>query len=82
MTTASLAMFCLWLLAAAAAGLLPPRWERRPSAAALVATGVPILGFLTWLHGPMVGLLALGLGVMLLWRPLPQEARGQDHPAE
>jgi len=78
-------VFALWLLAANLAGLFtcPIRYGR--SALALATVGIPILGWITWLHGPVFGVLALAIGCAALRWPLPrliaQPTRAQE-PAE
>ncbi|MBK5927975.1 DUF2484 family protein [Rhodobaculum claviforme] len=63
-----LALAALWLVVAAVA--VPAVGASGPVRAVLIAAGVPLLGWLTWAHGPMTGLLALGAGVaMLRWPP-------------
>ena len=78
MTT--LALPCLWFIAALISRVLPSRKERLWETFALIAVGVPILGILTWQHGPSAGFLALGAGATLLRRPPLDEVR-HDHPA-
>lgn len=69
-------VFALWLLAANLAGLLscPIRYGR--SALTLAAVGIPILGWITWLHGPVFGVLALAIGCAALRWPLPRLLAG------
>lgn len=68
----------LWLLAALALARVPLRW--RPATGWTLATlGVPLLGALTYLHGPLAGVAALTAGATLLalaFRPQ------KGHPAE
>jgi len=78
-------VFALWLLAANLAGLLTCPIRHGRAALALAAVGIPILGWITWLHGPVLGVAALALGCAALRWPLTrvmaQPARAQE-PAE
>ena len=60
----------LWAVAATVLALMPRR-THRPGAMVLIATGIPLLGWLTWSHGPLAGLIALTAGAALLLWPLP-----------
>lgn len=76
-----LALVALWVLAANLPLLVADRW-RRAAGYALVALGVPILGFVTWQAGPVWGLILLGIGAALLrWSPL-MLGRALLHPAQ
>ena len=58
----------LWLVAANLIGLLPSRDHHWRNAYALIAVGVPILGWVTWTHGAVAGLiLAVAAGSILRW---------------
>ncbi len=59
----------LWAIAATAIALMPRR-AHRPGAVALIVTGIPLLGWLTWTHGPLAGLLGLAAGASVLRWPL------------
>ena len=63
--TLTLAIVCLWIIAACAAGMAPLRYHWR-AAWALIGTGIPLLGFVTLTMGPVVGLLALASGALVL----------------
>ncbi len=65
----SLLLAGIWVLVAAAIALMPQRihW---PGAVALIVTGVPILGYLTWQNGPLAGLIGLAAGASVLRWPL------------
>ena len=68
--TLSLLLACLWAFVANVLAMLPSRdnlWRR---AYALIAVGVPILGFVTWQNGPWVGLLVLAAGMSVLRWPV------------
>ena len=82
MTFSALAS-CLWILLASAIGLLPSRDHHWRAAYALIALGIPILGWVTYQNGPVWGLLALAAGasilrwpVVYLWRWLRRKVAG------
>jgi hypothetical protein len=53
---------CLWFVVANVIAMLPSRDHHWTAAYWLVACGVPILGWLTWEHGPSRGVVALAAG--------------------
>lgn len=63
-------LLALWVLAVNLVVLLP--YHRRQQAGwGLIVLGVPLVGLATWQHGPIVGLLVMGLGIaMLRWPPV------------
>ena len=65
----SLILACVWAVAACLAGLAPQRvhW---PAAWALIATGIPLLGWVTLQAGPFWGLLVFIGGASILRWPL------------
>lgn len=62
-----------WLGLAAAIGLAPVAWRGRLLGLA-IASGVPLIGLLTYRWGPGPGVLGLALGIVVL-RRLPQAMR-------
>lgn len=84
--TISLVLACLWAVAASVIAMLPTRihW---PAAYALISVGIPILGYVTYQNGPILGLIVLAAGVSVLRWPvlfLFRWLRGQvaEQPAE
>jgi hypothetical protein len=77
----SLILACLWGVAAGVALMAPGRF-RWPMVWTLIATGIPLLGYVTFAHGPVIGLLALFGGVSVLrWasvRETREAAQGPD----
>ena len=67
--TASLILACLWAVVATAIALLPRDWHW-PGAAVLIVLGIPLLGFVTFQHGALVGLLLLAGGMSVLRWPV------------
>ena len=64
----SLAAFFLWVIAANFAGMLPSRRSHWPAAYVLIATGLPLLGYVAYRHGPWITLLvALAFASILRW---------------
>ena len=74
----ALAVVAGWLLLARLARTLRPR-QRQRALWALIATGVPVLGWLTYTCGPLAGVGFLTLGVLVLVR-LPLRARARTVP--
>lgn len=66
----ALVLTLLWFVAANVAAMLPTRGNRWKRAAVLVAVGVPLLGWLTAVHGPVAGVVALAAGASVLRWPL------------
>jgi len=82
--SAALAAACIWVVVATALALLPSRRNHWPAAWFLIAVGIPILGFVTWRHGPLVGLAVMAGGasvlrwpVWYLWRWIGRKLRGE-----
>ncbi len=66
----SLILACLWGLAANVLAMLPSSdnyWRR---AYGLIAVGIPLLGFVTYQNGPVVGFLVLAAGMSVLRWPV------------
>lgn len=68
--TVSLSLACLWVVAACAIAMLPSRRNHWPQAWALIAVGIPLLGYVTYENGPVIGLVALFGGASILRWPL------------
>lgn len=67
--TLSLVLACVWALLATGIAVLPRR-THWPGAVVLIATGIPLVGYVTWENGPFLGLLVLAAGVSVLRWPL------------
>jgi hypothetical protein len=68
--TLSLTLFCLWAVVANVAAMIPSRDRHRRRAVALIATGLPIVGFVAYETGPWIGLLTLAAGMSVLRWPV------------
>ena len=66
----SIILACLWALAANVIAMLPSKYHHWTNAYGLIAIGIPILGFVTWQHGPWIGLLLLAAGMSVLRWPV------------
>ena len=66
--TLSLALACLWAILGGLLAMLPSRDNYWRLAYALIATGLPLLVYVVWQNGPLVGLVvALGAASVLRW---------------
>lgn len=61
---------CLWLIAANVAAMIPSRDHHWARAYVLIALGIPILGWVTYGHGPVAGILMLAAGASMLRWPV------------
>ena len=68
--TLSLALACGWLVLANVLAMIPSRDNHWARAYGLIAVGVPLVGWVTWANGPVVGLLVLAAGASVLRWPL------------
>ena len=84
----SLVATCLWVLLTSAIGLMPTRDHHWRAAYVLIALGIPILGWVTYQNGPVLGLVVLAAGasilrwpVIYLWRWVKRKARRDSSEA-
>lgn len=66
----SIILACLWALLANVLAMFPSRDNHWSNAYALIAVGIPIVGYVTWQHGPWIGLLVLAAGMSVLRWPV------------
>ena len=66
----SLILAALWGVTANILAMIPSRDNHWTRAYILIAVGVPILGFVTYENGPLVGFLVLLAGASLLRWPV------------
>jgi hypothetical protein len=68
--TAALTTALVWLVVANVTGFFPSRDKHWRAAYVLIAVGIPILGWVTWTNGPIVGLVILAMGASVLRWPV------------
>jgi len=68
--TASLIAACAWAVVANLIALTPSRRGHWPAAWVLIAAGIPIVGWVTWENGPLLGLVVLTAGASILRWPV------------
>lgn len=68
--TSSLVLAALWALIANILAMTPSKDHHWRNAYMLIAIGIPIVGFVTWQHGPWVGMLVMAAGVSVLRWPV------------
>ena len=81
----SIALACLWGLAANVLAMIPSRDNHWTRAYILIAVGIPILGYVTYENGPLIGLVVLAAGMSVLRWPviyLGRWLRKLGHPQE
>ncbi len=66
----SLILACLWCIAANVIAMFPSKNRHWPAAYALIAIGLPILGFVIWENGVGVGLVVLVAAASILRWPV------------
>ena len=68
--SAALIAACLWFVIAHLVALIPSRDSHWSWAYALIAAGIPLVGWVTWADGPILGLIVLAAGVSVLRWPV------------
>lgn len=66
----ALVLAFVWLIVANVIAMLPSRDHHWRAAYALIAVGIPILGYVTWQAGPLWGMAILAAGASVLRWPL------------
>ena len=66
----SLILVCLWAVVANVLAMTPSRDNHWRNAYVLIVIGIPLVGLVTWQHGPWVGLLVLAGGTSMLRWPV------------
>ncbi|GAB4552772.1 MAG: hypothetical protein Tsb0024_20120 [Ruegeria sp.] len=66
----SIALAALWGVAANVLAMIPSKDNHWTRAYALIAVGIPILGYVTYENGPWVGLFVLAAGMSVLRWPV------------
>ena len=68
--TLSLTLAALWALIANILAMTPSKDHHWRNASVLITIGIPILGFVTWQHGPIMGMIVLAAGMSVLRWPV------------
>lgn len=61
---------CLWVLVASVIALIPSRRNHWPQAYVLIATAVPLVAWIGYVHGILAGLVATMAGASILRWPV------------
>lgn len=61
---------CLWFIAANLRAMFPSQDHHWQFAYAMIGVGIPILGWVTYDHGPLAGLLLMAAAASMLRWPL------------
>jgi hypothetical protein len=65
-----LTLACVWLITANVMAMFPSRDHHWRSAYVLIAIGIPLVGWVTYDNGPVIGLLLLAAGASVLRWPI------------
>ncbi len=68
--TLSLILAALWAVVANVIAMTPSKDNHWRRAYVLIVLGIPIVGFVTWQHGPWIGMLVLAAGMSVLRWPV------------
>lgn len=68
--TLSLTLAAFWALVANLLAMTPSKDHHWRKAYILIAFGIPIVGFVTWQHGPWIGMLIMAAGMSILRWPV------------
>lgn len=66
----SLTLAAFWAVIANVLAMLPSKDQHWRNAYILIAVGIPIVGFVTWQHGPWIGMLVMAMGMSVLRWPV------------
>ena len=66
----SFVALCLWVVTAAGLAMFPSRDHHWRLAYVLIAVGIPLLGWLTYENGPVMGFIGLAVGISVLRWPV------------
>ncbi len=65
-----LALSCVWLITANVMAMFPSRDHHWRAAYGLIAIGIPLIGWVTYQNGPVIGMLVLAAGASVLRWPV------------
>lgn len=68
--TLSLTLAAFWAVIANILAMLPSKDHHWRNAYVLIMVGIPIVGFVTWQHGPWIGMIVLAMGMSVLRWPV------------
>lgn len=68
--TTSLTLACLWAVIATVIAMFPSRDHHWRAAYVLIAIGIPLVGWVTYQNGPVIGMIVLAGGVSILRWPV------------
>jgi len=68
--TPALIAALVWLVVANVIAMFPSRDHHWRAAYVLIAIGIPLIGWVTWTGGPVIGLVILAAGVSVLRWPV------------
>ncbi|MEP2641988.1 DUF2484 family protein [Roseobacter sp.] len=68
--SAPLILAAIWAVAANVLAMTPSKDQHWRNAYILIAFGIPIVGYVTWLHGPWIGMLIMAAGMSVLRWPV------------
>ena len=68
--TPALIAALVWLVVANVIAMFPSRDHHWRAACVLIAIGIPLIGWVTWTGGPVIGLVILAAGVSVLRWPV------------
>ncbi len=63
-------MACLWCVCANVIGMLPSKHHHWPAAYVLMTFGIPILGWVFWVDGAIIGMIFTVAGLSILRWPV------------
>ncbi len=66
----SLIFVLVWLVSANLLAMIPSKDNLWFRAYVLIAVGLPLLGYVTWENGPIIGLICLAAGMSVLRWPV------------
>ena len=66
----SLILACIWLIVTNVIGMFPSRHQHWPAAYGMIALGTPLLGFVIWQNGVLIGFAVLMAAASVLRWPV------------
>lgn len=66
----SLILAAVWAVVANVLAMTPSKDHHWRNAYMLITVGIPIVGYVTWQHGPWIGILVMAAGMSVLRWPV------------